>query len=68
MHVLDSTADKVIWMKKLVPRFSSHLGLRVTEIKLTATDNIRTTKCCGYCCNLVIIRQQLRLSRITRLF
>ena len=56
MHMLDSTADKIIRMKKLVPRFPRHLGLRVPEIKLTTTDNMRTTQALrlGYCCNLVI--------------
>ena len=44
--MLDSAAGEVVWMKKLVPRRSNHLGLGVTEVKLTATDKARTISQC----------------------
>jgi len=42
IYMLNSTVGEIVWMKKLVPRSSSHLSLRVTEVKLTATDKART--------------------------
>jgi len=38
MHVLDSAVGEVTWMKELEPRSSCHLGLAITEVKLTTTE------------------------------
>jgi len=39
VHMLGSRVGEIVRMKELVPGSSCHLRLRITEIKLAATDN-----------------------------